>query len=370
MATLKIKDLKKKFKQTEVLKGINLEIEDGDFLVLLGPSGCGKSTLLNTIAGLESSDNGEVLIDSKKVNDMEPSERDIAFVFQSYALYPAMNVEENIVFGLKQRKISKEKINQSLNSIVELLRITELLKRKPAQLSGGQRQRVAMGRALVRDPKIFLFDEPLSNLDAKLRIEMRREIKKLHKNLKTTMVYVTHDQTEAMSLGTKIAIMNNGKIEQFDTPNNIYNKPDTIFVADFVGSPSMNFISGQIKKDINNFSFFSDNEKNCKGINLSNLNLTIDDHKKVFFGIRPEHIFLKKEHALRVTKDHNFVEIEVNPELHEYIGHEQIITFNYCGQEILGKFSSSVDIKIDKKMNLFVDLNSVSIFDQDTKKRI
>ncbi len=370
MATLEIKNLEKRFKQTEVLKGINLKINHGDFLVLLGPSGCGKSTLLNTIAGLENSDNGEVLIDSKGVNDMEPSERDIAFVFQSYALYPAMNVEENIVFGLKQRKISKEKINQSLNSIVELLKITELLKRKPAQLSGGQRQRVAMGRALVRDPKIFLFDEPLSNLDAKLRIEMRREIKKLHKNLKTTMVYVTHDQTEAMSLGTKIAIMNNGKIEQFDTPSNIYNKPDTIFVADFVGSPSMNFISGNIKKDENNFLFFSDNEKNSKGINLSNLDLTIDDGKKVFLGIRPEHIFLKKEHAVRVTKDHNFVEIEVNPELHEYIGHEQIITFNYCGQEILGKFSSSVDINIDKKMNLFIDLNSVSIFDQDTKRRI
>ncbi len=234
MATLKIKNLEKKFKQTEVLKGINLNVEEGDFLVLLGPSGCGKSTLLNTIAGLEESNEGEILIDNNIVNDMDPSERDIAFVFQSYALYPAMSVKENIIFGLKQRKISKEKINQSLTKIAELLKITELLERKPAQLSGGQRQRVAMGRALVREPKIFLFDEPLSNLDAKLRIEMRREIKKLHKNLKTTMVYVTHDQTEAMSLGTKIAIMNNGKIEQFDTPKNIYNKPSCVFVADFV----------------------------------------------------------------------------------------------------------------------------------------
>ena len=242
MATLKINNLEKRFKQTEVLKGINLNVEEGDFLVLLGPSGCGKSTLLNTIAGLEESSLGEILIDNNIVNDMDPSERDIAFVFQSYALYPAMSVKENIIFGLKQRKISKEKIDQSLSKIAELLKITELLDRKPAQLSGGQRQRVAMGRALVREPKIFLFDEPLSNLDAKLRIEMRREIKKLHKNLKTTMVYVTHDQTEAMSLGTKIAIMNNGKIEQFDTPKNIYNKPSSVFVADFVGSPSMNFI--------------------------------------------------------------------------------------------------------------------------------
>ena len=193
MATLKINNLEKRFKQTEVLKGINLNVEEGDFLVLLGPSGCGKSTLLNTIAGLEESSLGEILIDNNIVNDMDPSERDIAFVFQSYALYPAMSVKENIIFGLKQRKISKEKIDQSLSKIAELLKITELLDRKPAQLSGGQRQRVAMGRALVREPKIFLFDEPLSNLDAKLRIEMRREIKKLHKNLKTTMVYVTHD---------------------------------------------------------------------------------------------------------------------------------------------------------------------------------
>jgi len=369
MATLKIKNLEKKFNQTEVLKGINLEINDGDFLVLLGPSGCGKSTLLNTIAGLENSDNGEIIIDSQKVNDMEPSERDIAFVFQSYALYPAMNVEENIVFGLKQRKISKDKINESLNRIVELLKITELLKRKPAQLSGGQRQRVAMGRALVRDPKIFLFDEPLSNLDAKLRIEMRREIKKLHKNFKTTMVYVTHDQTEAMSLGTKIAIMNNGKIEQFDTPNNIYNKPNSIFVADFVGSPSMNFISGYIKKDENVISFFSDNEKQ-KSINLNSIKTKVNNSDEILLGIRPEHIFLKKEHAVRVTKDHNFAEIEVNPELHEYIGHEQIVTFNYYGQEILGKFSSSINIEIDKKMTLFVDLNSVSLFDKETKRRI
>ena len=369
MATLKIKNLEKKFNQTEVLKGINLEINDGDFLVLLGPSGCGKSTLLNTIAGLENSDNGEIIIDSQKVNDMEPSERDIAFVFQSYALYPAMNVEENIVFGLKQRKISKDKINESLNRIVELLKITELLKRKPAQLSGGQRQRVAMGRALVRDPKIFLFDEPLSNLDAKLRIEMRREIKKLHKNFKTTMVYVTHDQTEAMSLGTKIAIMNNGKIEQFDTPNNIYNKPNSIFVADFVGSPSMNFISGYIKKDENVISFFPDNEKQ-KSINLNLIKTKVNNSDEILLGIRPEHIFLKKEHAVRVTKDHNFAEIEVNPELHEYIGHEQIVTFNYYGQEILGKFSSSINIEIDKKVTLFVDLNSVSLFDKETKRRI
>lgn len=370
MATLKVNNLEKSFKQTEVLRGINLEIDNGDFLVLLGPSGCGKSTLLNIIAGLENSDKGEILIDEQSVNNMEPSERDIAFVFQSYALYPAMNVEENIVFGLKQRKVSRDKIDQSLVKISELLKIKELLKRKPAQLSGGQRQRVAMGRALVRDPKIFLFDEPLSNLDAKLRIEMRREIKKLHQNFKTTMVYVTHDQTEAMSLGTKIAIMNNGKIEQFDTPHNIYEKPNTVFVADFVGSPSMNFINGHIEKKNNSILFLADDAKKDEGIPINNLDIKTPASDKVIFGIRPENIFLKKEHALRVSKDTNFIEIEVKVELNEYIGHEQIITFNYFGQEILGKFSSKADIKLDKMMKLFIDLNSVSIFEKDTKRRI
>ena len=246
MANLKINDINKNFGSTEVLKGINLDINDGDFLVLLGPSGCGKSTLLNTIAGLETSNSGDILIDDYRVNDMEPSDRDIALVFQSYALYPAMTVKKNVTFGLEQRKTPKDKIEESLNRVSSLLKINELLERKPSQLSGGQRQRVAMGRALVRDPKVFLFDEPLSNLDAKLRVEMRREIKKLHQSLKTTVVYVTHDQTEAMSLGTNIAIMNHGVIQQCDTPKNIYNTPSNIFVADFIGSPSMNLIKGKL----------------------------------------------------------------------------------------------------------------------------
>ena len=250
MANLKINDINKNFGSTEVLKGINLDINDGDFLVLLGPSGCGKSTLLNTIAGLETSNSGEILIDNHVVNNMEPSDRDIALVFQSYALYPAMTVRKNVTFGLEQRKTPKEKISEALNEVSNLLQINELLDRKPSQLSGGQRQRVAMGRALVRHPKVFLFDEPLSNLDAKLRVEMRREIKKLHKRLKTTIVYVTHDQTEAMSLGTNIAIMDQGKIQQCDTPKNIYNKPQNMFVADFIGSPSMNLLEGSLNNKI------------------------------------------------------------------------------------------------------------------------
>ena len=249
MKTLKIEELSKNFGSTEVLKKINLEIDEGNFLVLLGPSGCGKSTLLNIIAGLETINEGDVFIDDYNVSKVEPKDRNIAMVFQSYALYPSMNVKENMIFGLKQAKTSKEKIQEQLEKVSKFLQVDQLLERKPSQLSGGQRQRVAIGRALVREPRIFLFDEPLSNLDAKLRVEMRREIKKLHQQLKTTVVYVTHDQTEAMSLGTNIAIMNHGVIQQNDTPEKIYNKPSNTFVADFIGSPSMNLVKGVLKEN-------------------------------------------------------------------------------------------------------------------------
>ena len=363
MANLKINDINKNFGTTEVLKGINLDINDGDFLVLLGPSGCGKSTLLNTIAGLETSNSGDILIDDYRVNDMEPSDRDIALVFQSYALYPAMTVKGNVTFGLEQRKTPKDKIEEALNRVSSLLKINELLARKPSQLSGGQRQRVAMGRALVRDPKVFLFDEPLSNLDAKLRVEMRREIKKLHQNLKTTVVYVTHDQTEAMSLGTNIAIMNHGVIQQCDTPKNIYNTPNNIFVADFIGSPSMNLIKGKLINQ--NSEIFFENNANIK-IPLNNYNFknkTNESEKEIVLGIRPEHIYFEK------NASDNF-EINVRSELSEYIGHEQIITFDFSGQQLLGKFSSTIDIKIDKEFKLYLDINQISLFDASTEERL
>ena len=363
MANLKINDINKNFGSTEVLKGINLDIKDGDFLVLLGPSGCGKSTLLNTIAGLETSNSGDILIDDYRVNDMEPSDRDIALVFQSYALYPAMTVKGNVTFGLEQRKTPKDKIEEALNRVSSLLKINELLARKPSQLSGGQRQRVAMGRALVRDPKVFLFDEPLSNLDAKLRVEMRREIKKLHQNLKTTVVYVTHDQTEAMSLGTNIAIMNHGVIQQCDTPKNIYNTPNNIFVADFIGSPSMNLIKGKLINQ--NSEIFFENNANVK-IPLNNYNFknkTNESEKEIVLGIRPEHIYFEK------NASDNF-EINVRSELSEYIGHEQIITFDFSGQQLLGKFSSTIDIKIDKEFKLYLDINQISLFDASTEERL
>jgi multiple sugar transport system ATP-binding protein len=363
MANLKINDINKNFGSTEVLKGINLDINDGDFLVLLGPSGCGKSTLLNTIAGLETSNSGDILIDDYRVNDMEPSDRDIALVFQSYALYPAMTVKKNVTFGLEQRKTPKDKIEESLNRVSSLLKINELLERKPSQLSGGQRQRVAMGRALVRDPKVFLFDEPLSNLDAKLRVEMRREIKKLHQNLKTTVVYVTHDQTEAMSLGTNIAIMNHGVIQQCDTPKNIYNTPSNIFVADFIGSPSMNLIKGKLINQ-NGELFFSSNDQSKIPLNKYNFRNKInEDEKEITLGIRPEHIYIEK------NASNNF-EIKVKSELSEYIGHEQIITFDFSGQQLLGKFSSTIDIDINKEFKLNIDINQLSVFDTLTEERI
>ena len=341
MKTLKIEDLSKNFGTTEVLKKINLEIDEGNFLVLLGPSGCGKSTLLNIIAGLETINEGSVYIDDYNVSKVEPKDRNIAMVFQSYALYPSMNVRENMIFGLKQAKTSKEKIKEQLEKVSKFLQVDQLLERKPSQLSGGQRQRVAIGRALVREPRIFLFDEPLSNLDAKLRVEMRREIKKLHQQLKTTVVYVTHDQTEAMSLGTNIAIMNHGVIQQNDTPENIYNKPNNTFVADFIGSPSMNLIAGSLKQNLDKTSFIAEG---------SNLEIPINDYrfkeksnlsnKEVFFGVRPEHIFSKK------FNESDF-EITLSAELSEYIGHEQIVTFNYSNQEILAKFSSTAKIEVN-----------------------
>ena len=364
MKTLKIEELSKNFGTTEVLRKINLDIDEGNFLVLLGPSGCGKSTLLNIIAGLETINEGNVFIDDYNVSKVEPKDRNIAMVFQSYALYPSMNVRENMIFGLKQAKTSKEKIEEQLEKVSKFLQVDQLLERKPSQLSGGQRQRVAIGRALVREPRIFLFDEPLSNLDAKLRVEMRREIKKLHQQLKTTVVYVTHDQTEAMSLGTNIAIMNHGVIQQNDTPEKIYNKPSNTFVADFIGSPSMNLIKGNLKENSEKISFIASG---------SNLEIPIKDYdfkdkanlsdKEVFFGIRPEHIFFKKFNQTDF-------EITLRADLSEYIGHEQIMTFDFANQELLAKFPSTIKIDLAKETTLYFDLTQTSLFDAKTEERI
>ena len=248
MAFLKFEDIDKSFGKNNVISKFNLEVEKGKFIVLLGPSGCGKSTLLRMIAGLEKIDNGKILLENNLLNDLLPSKRQIAMVFQSYALYPHMDVFQNISFGLKSEKISKEEIKEKVKEAAKILKIEDLLYRKPKELSGGQRQRVAIGRAITRNPKLFLFDEPLSNLDAALRSEMRVEISKLHKKLKSNIVYVTHDQVEAMTLADKIVIMNKGNIEQFGNPDDIYNNPKNIFVAEFIGNPKMNIL--KIKKRI------------------------------------------------------------------------------------------------------------------------
>jgi len=364
MKTLRIEDLSKNFGTTEVLKKINLEIDEGNFLVLLGPSGCGKSTLLNIIAGLETINEGNVYIDDYNVSKVEPKDRNIAMVFQSYALYPSMNVKENMIFGLKQAKTSKEKIEEQLEKVSSFLQVKELLNRKPSQLSGGQRQRVAIGRALVREPRIFLFDEPLSNLDAKLRIEMRREIKKLHQKLKTTVVYVTHDQTEAMSLGTKIAIMNHGVIQQNETPEIIYNKPSNTFVADFIGSPSMNLIKGKLKQSLDKILFTAEGANFDIPINDYDFDNTSQlNDKEVYFGIRPEHVYYKK------SNEEDF-EVNLKADLSEYIGHEQIMTFDLANQELLAKFPSIIKIELNNETKLYFDLTQVSLFDANTQERL
>ena len=246
MATLEIRGLRKRFGSLEILEGIDISLEQGGFLVLVGPSGCGKSTLLNTIAGLELITSGEILIGGQVVNDLHPSKRDIAMVFQSYALYPNMSVGENIAFGMEMRGVPKPEREKAVAAVAKTLQIEHLLSRRPSQLSGGQRQRVAMGRALVRQPRVFLFDEPLSNLDAKLRVDMRVEIKRLHQQTGTTIVYVTHDQIEAMTLATKIAVLKDGELQQVGTPAEIYNSPSNLFVADFMGSPAMNLLEGKV----------------------------------------------------------------------------------------------------------------------------
>ncbi|MBB4444181.1 MULTISPECIES: ABC transporter ATP-binding protein, partial [Rhizobium] len=247
MAFLEISGLRKRFGAVDILKGIDLELEKGGFLVLVGPSGCGKSTLLNTIAGLETITSGDIKIDGRDISGLHPSKRDIAMVFQSYALYPNMTVAGNIAFGMEIRGVPKEERVKAIGQVSDMLQIGHLLDRKPSQLSGGQRQRVAMGRALVRNPQVFLFDEPLSNLDAKLRVDMRTEIKRLHQRMGTTFVYVTHDQIEAMTLATKIAVLKDGVLQQFGTPAEIYNSPSNIFVADFMGSPAMNLLNATVE---------------------------------------------------------------------------------------------------------------------------
>ena len=334
MATIELKNIEKSFGNNKVINNFNIKINDGEFIVLVGPSGCGKSTLLRMISGLESVDKGEIHLDNKIINNLIPSKRGIAMVFQSYALYPHMNVYENMSFGLKTEKLEKNEIDKKVKDAAKTLQIEDLLERKPRQLSGGQRQRVAIGRAITRNPKLFLFDEPLSNLDAALRSEMRVEISKLHKQLNTNMIYVTHDQIEAMTLADKIVILNNGNVEQVGTPDEIYNNPSNIFVAEFIGMPKMNIL----KNGINSV--------------LKELNLETD----VYLGIRPEHIN---------TNGDGEIKLDIKVDLIENLGFEKIIYATFKGQEIRIKTSNNISQNLQQ---ISFQKNKIFLFDNNKKR--
>ena len=360
---LEVRNLYKSFGSVDVLTDINLSMEPGDFVVLVGPSGCGKSTLLNCIAGLESVSKGAIEIDGKDMTDVPPKDRDIAMVFQSYALYPTMSVAKNITFGMKVRGIDAATRERKLAEVARLLQIEPLLDRRPRQLSGGQRQRVAMGRALVRDPKLFLFDEPLSNLDAKLRVEMRAEIRKLHQTLSATIVYVTHDQIEAMTLATKIAVLKGGIIHQFGTPTEIYDRPVNMFVADFMGSPSMNLIPARVRRDSGETRLEIDRAEGPPLV-LSEPH-GIDLPEEVIVGLRPEDI------AEANLRSGQFVQTGAcRIDFVEPSGADTYVLTKLGGVDIFGRFHAETRVHEGIEMDFAFDLNKVSYFDPKTEMRL
>ncbi|MER8650720.1 ABC transporter ATP-binding protein [Mesorhizobium sp. M0586] len=370
MAFLEIDGLKKRFGNVEILKGIDVELEKGGFLVLVGPSGCGKSTLLNTIAGLEQITEGEIRVDGRAINDLHPSKRDIAMVFQSYALYPNMTVAGNISFGMEMRGVPADERQKAIDKVAKVLQIGHLLQRKPSQLSGGQRQRVAMGRALVRDPKLFLFDEPLSNLDAKLRVDMRIEIKRLHATTGTTIVYVTHDQIEAMTLATKIAVMRDGEVQQFGTPAEIYNNPTNLFVADFMGSPAMNLIPATIATSGNALSVVLEREAR-EPITLPMANapagLSAFQGKPIIFGVRPEAL-TDPEGAERHAS--NIATADLHIEVVEPAGSDTFAVTNLGGKGVVARLRADANIQPGTSTPLAFNLTKAVFFDPATEHRI
>ncbi|MEB3103791.1 ABC transporter ATP-binding protein [Ferviditalea candida] len=346
----------------------DLEIKDKEFLVLVGPSGCGKSTTLRMIAGLEEISEGELYIGDRLVNDVAPKDRDIAMVFQSYALYPHMNVYQNMEFGLKLRKFKKAEIDKRVREAARILDIEHLLDRKPKALSGGQRQRVALGRAIVREPQVFLMDEPLSNLDAKLRVQMRAEISKLHKRLETTIIYVTHDQTEAMTMGDRIVIMKDGIIQQCASPEEVYHYPVNLFVAGFIGSPAMNFISGKLSEEAGSLVF------KAEGLNVpipgDKAKLAREKGyagKEVVLGIRPEDIH--HEPGFLEASPQSIV--NVNIEVAENLGHEMFLYLNGIGKEtVVARVDGRAGLKEGVNVQLALDVNKLHLFDRETEKSV
>jgi multiple sugar transport system ATP-binding protein len=358
-SSVQVKDLSLSFGSVKVLESLDLDVRQGEFIVLLGPSGCGKSTLLNCLAGLLDVTDGQVFIQGKNVTWEEPSKRGIGMVFQSYALYPQMTVRGNLSFGLKNARMPKVEIDKRIARAAEILQIEPLLERKPSALSGGQRQRVAIGRALVRDVDVFLFDEPLSNLDAKLRSDLRVEIKRLHQRLKNTMIYVTHDQIEAMTLADRIAIMKNGIIQQLDTPHVVYNHPVNMFVAGFVGSPTMNFLKGQLEGST---QFSLENLK----VPLSNYKFaaTNTDRIEGILGIRPEHIFVGDE-----AKSLPF-SLESEIEIVEPMGSDTVAWTKIAGQSVTFRCSSDIMLEPGQKVTIGFDPGRGSVFDAKSGLRV
>jgi multiple sugar transport system ATP-binding protein len=363
MGSVRLEQVYKKYDKNIVVKDANLEIKDKEFVVLVGPSGCGKSTTLRMIAGLEEITEGKIFIDDKLVNDVAPKDRDIAMVFQNYALYPHMDVYENLAFGLKMRKYPKDEIKNRVHQAADILGIKDMLERKPKALSGGQRQRVALGRAIVRKPKVFLFDEPLSNLDANLRVQMRTEISRLHKQIETTMIYVTHDQIEAMSMGDRIVVMHNGIIQQVDTPLNIYSKPINKFVAGFIGSPTMNFFDGKL---VNPDALAFEVAASKIILPLSQQDQTrLSQYlgHDITIGIRPEHILAKP------SNNYNH-KINANINVTEPVGNEIFVYFTLSNNsnQYVSRIPSDIIPTVGKEFELYFDISKLHFFDKISGK--
>ncbi len=357
MAGISLHGIKKRYGKTEVIHGVDIEIADGELIVVVGPSGCGKSTLLRMVAGLETVTEGEITIGDRVVNNLEPMDRDIAMVFQNYALYPHMSVFDNMAYGLRNRKFPKDEIARRVDRAAEILHLEPFLKRRPRELSGGQRQRVAMGRAIVREPAVFLFDEPLSNLDAKLRVQMRLEIKKLQSSLRTTSIYVTHDQVEAMTLADRLVVMNAGRAEQIGTPMEVYDRPATVFVAGFIGSPSMNFLSAHLSADGGAVSL-----NGGQSLRLPPDAVPVSRRGPVTVGMRPEHL------ELGAGGLGESVSLEV--ELVEPLGADTLVHGRLDGAELTARLPAHASCRPGERLSLKVEPENLHLFDAETGWRI
>ncbi|EKP95132.1 ABC transporter ATP-binding protein [Thermaerobacter subterraneus] len=372
MAEVRLVDVTKRFGSTVAVDRVSLDIADGEFLVLVGPSGCGKSTLLRLIAGLEDVTEGQVYIGDRVVNDVPPKDRDVAMVFQNYALYPHMTVYDNMAFGLRMRKVPRDEIDRRVRQAAETLGLTNLLKRRPAQLSGGQRQRVALGRAIVRDPKVFLMDEPLSNLDAQLRVQMRTELARLHQRLGTTTIYVTHDQVEAMTLGDRIAVLRDGKLQQVATPQDIYARPANVFVASFIGSPPMNFIRGVVER-IDGEVRFAGGGLSCrlKGELAETAGACLssgDGHRReVLLGVRPEHIHARPAEGSAVPGETHLV---ATAEVVEPLGAETFVYVTAGAASLTVRVDPRLAVRPGDRLALTLDAEHLHLFDAATEQSL